>query len=123
VHLQRIADADRYSPKDHPGVGPVYLQGGAEYDGAVSVVLSHYLPGAHAELARLAIETIYVVLIGELHVESGHDTATLHSYDSVRLVAGEHRYIENRTNLPATILVIRPNPGAREGSMSDVSHG
>ena len=76
--------------------------------GQVTVALSHYLPGGGAALSRIAVETIYIVLAGEIVMSSAGDSATLGVYDTVRLPARSERAVENVSNLPATILVITP---------------
>ena len=71
------------------------------------MVLSHYLPGAMAQLAPQAAETVYVLIIGELVMASEGIEATLGRFDSVHFTPGTLRTVENRTHLPATMLVIR----------------
>lgn len=108
MNLQRLVHARPYHPSGHVGVGPVHLQGGTGYTGAVTVALSHYLPGGHAGQSSVPAETIYVVVAGELVVITDTDTVTLGPLDSVRLTAGTIRSVVNETNLPASMLVIRP---------------
>jgi len=108
MRINRLADAETFDPPGHTRVGPVRLQGGA---GAptegLTVALSHYLPGGRAELAPQPVETIYVLVTGELvMVSEGHE-ATLHPYDSAHFTAGTLREVVNRSQLPASMLVIR----------------
>ncbi len=109
MRVNRLAEAERFDPPGHTGVGPVRLQGGA---GApteeVTVVLSHYLPGGQAEMSEQPVETVYVVVAGELTMCSDGQEATLHPYDSVHFTPGTVRQVENRSKLPASMLVIRP---------------
>jgi len=108
MRVTRLADAEPFAPVDHDGVGPVRLQGGASTPTSdFTVALSHYLPGALAALAPQAAETVYVILSGELVMASGGVEETLGAYDSVHFTPGTLRTVENRTHLPASMLVIR----------------
>jgi uncharacterized cupin superfamily protein len=71
------------------------------------VALSHYLPGAAAHLAPQEAETVYVLLSGELVMTADDVEETLGANDSVHFTEGTLRTVENRTNLPASMLVIR----------------
>src|SRR3954469_7932405 len=106
MRITRLADATPFDPPGHQGVGPVRLQAG-EADG-VTVVLSHYQPGGEAEMAPQPAETVYVLLEGELVMISDGAEETLRRYDSVHFTAGTVRQVVNRTQLPASMLVIRP---------------
>ena len=108
MRVTRIADAEPFSPVGHDGVGPVRLQGGASTPTTVfTVALSHYLPGGAAQLAPQDAETVYVVLSGELVMAADGVEETLGAHDSVHYTVGTMRTVENRTNLPASMLVIR----------------
>ncbi|MGW2282912.1 cupin domain-containing protein [Streptomyces sp. NPDC001770] len=121
IEIAPLKLGQRFQPAGHHGVGPVQLFGGEHYAGAVTVVLSHYLPGGRADLSPVATETLYVVLTGTLSLaEAGGETDTLHALDGARLTAGTVRSVENRTNLPASMLVIRPNPAAEQASVQEV---
>ena len=108
MRVTRITEAEPFSPVGHEGVGPVRLQGGASTPTTdFTVALSHYLPGGAAELAPQEAETVYVVLSGELVMASEGVEKTLGANDSVHFTVGTMRTVENRTNLPASMLVIR----------------
>jgi len=108
MRVTRIADAERYRPEGHEGVGPLQLQGGESMPTSdFTVALSHYLPGGAAELAPQPAETVYVVLSGELVMAAEGAEETLRAFDSVHFTPGTLRTVENRTNLPASMLVIR----------------
>lgn len=104
MRITRLADATPFTPPGHHGVGPLRLQAGDE----VGVVLSHYLPGGEAELAPQPAETVYVVVAGELTMISEGAEETLRPYDSVLFTTGTVRQVVNRSQLPASMLVIRP---------------
>ena len=108
MRVTKIDDAEPFAPVGHTGVGPVRLQGGVSTPTTdFTVALSHYLPGGAAELAPQDAETVYVVLSGELTMESEGEIAVLCPNDSVHYTVGTMRTVENRTHLPATMLVIR----------------
>ena len=108
MRVVRLVDAKPFHPVDHEGVGPVRLQGGESAPTTdFTVVLSHYLPGAEAQLAPQVAETVYVIVSGELVMNSEGDEAALGPYDSVHFTPGTLRSVENRTHLPASMLVIR----------------
>jgi len=108
MRVTRIADAEPFAPVGHDGVGPVRLQGSASTPTAeFTVALSHYLPGATAQLAPQVSETVYVILAGELVMASEGAEETLYVNDSVHFTPGTMRTVENRTHLPASMLVIR----------------
>lgn len=108
MRITRIADAEPFSPVGHTGVGPVRLQGGDTTPTSdFTVALSHYLPGGHADLSPQVAETVYVVVSGSLTMVSDGEEAALGPMDSVHFSPGTMRTVENRTNLPASMLVIR----------------
>lgn len=108
MRITRLADAEPFSPVGHTGVGPVRLQGSETTPTTdVTVALSHYLPGGHADLSAQVAETIYVVVSGSLVMSSDGVDEELHPMDSVHFTPGTLRTVENRTHLPASMLVIR----------------
>ncbi|WP_082763385.1 cupin domain-containing protein [Frondihabitans sp. PAMC 28766] len=108
MRVTRISQAEPFSPVGHEGVGPVRLQGGALTPTSdFTVALSHYLPGAEAQLAPQEAETVYVVLSGELTMSSEGTDEVLTALDSVHFTVGTLRTVTNTTTLPASMLVIR----------------
>ncbi|NED81296.1 cupin domain-containing protein [Streptomyces sp. SID11233] len=75
----------------------------------MTVALSHYLPGGGADLSPVPAETLYVVVTGTLTLTDADGTShELRAFDGARLTAGTVRRVDNRTNLPASMLVVRP---------------
>lgn len=108
MRITRLDEAEPFTAVGHDGVGPVRLQGGESTPTAeFTVALSHYLPGGCAELSPQVAETVYVVLSGALVMNSEGEEATLAPLDSVHFTPGTTRTVENRTNQPASMLVIR----------------
>lgn len=111
IDITRLTQAERFQPDGHHGVGPVHLVGGEHYDGAVTAVLSHYVPGGRADMSPVPVETLYIVLTGSLTLtDADGGTHVLDPLDAARLTAGTRRSVDNHTNLAASMLVIRPNP-------------
>ena len=111
MHVTRLADAKPYDAARHFDMVGLRLQGfDASPSGAFWVGLSHILPGGGAESAASPLERVYVVVSGEVTVTTEAGETTLRPMDSCRLAPGETRSILNRTNLPASMLVIMPYP-------------
>ena len=108
VRLHRAGDAQPFQPEGHTGVSPVRLTG-TDSDETISVVLSSYDPGAHAERSPVPVDTVYVILAGRLTVSLEGEQFHLDHLDSLFLPAGCIRAVDNRTTEQATMLVIRPN--------------
>lgn len=107
MHITRHQDAPPYEAPGHTNVASFRLQG-QEVSPSRNcwVGLSHYLPQGAAESGSSNAEKIYVVLSGELTVVTDSGEATLGPLDSCYLAAGERRSVVNRTNAPASMLVI-----------------
>jgi len=111
MHVTRLADAKPYDAARHFDMVGLRLQGlDASPSEAFWVGLSHFLPGGGAESAASPLERVYVVVAGEVTVTTEAGETTLRAMDSCRLAPGETRAIVNRTNLPASMLVIMPYP-------------
>lgn len=113
MHVTRYRNAPSYEAPGHSNVASLRLQG-QEVSPSRScwVGLSHYLPQGQAESASSAAEKIYVVLSGEITVITDAGETTLAPLDSCYIAAGERRAVINRTNAPATMLVIMGNAPA-----------
>ncbi|HIZ07262.1 MAG TPA: cupin domain-containing protein [Candidatus Eubacterium avistercoris] len=70
--------------------------------------MSHFLPGGGTEYVEPPVELIYFILEGEMTVsdKDGNEICTLKKHDSMHFDAGEGKSILNKTNYPATMLVI-----------------
>jgi quercetin dioxygenase-like cupin family protein len=111
MKVTRIQDAKPYAAQKHFNMVPLRLQG---FEASESknfwVGLSHFLPGGGAEKDATPLEKVYVVVSGEVTVITDKGEATLKPMDSCYLAGGEARAVENRTNLPASMLVVMPYP-------------
>jgi quercetin dioxygenase-like cupin family protein len=115
MEVTHLDDARPYEAPKHFDMRGLRLQG---FDASPAesfwVGLSHFLPGGGAEMDATPIEKVYVVVDGEVTVTTETGDTTLGPLDSCRLAPGERRSISNRTNRPASMLVVMPYPdGAR----------
>ncbi len=108
MKLVKLDEAKPYEASGHFGVVTLRLQH-KDISGVESfwVGLSHFLPGGGAEMSASTHERVYVVLEGKIVIktEDGKEIE-LGPLDSIYIPPGEKRAILNKTNLPATMLVI-----------------
>jgi glyoxylate utilization-related uncharacterized protein len=109
-----LKDVKPYQAPRHFGMTALKLHG-KEESGVTKfwVGLSHFLPGGGAENdGGTPVEKVYFVLDGEVTVKTPKEEITLRRWDSLAIGPGEQREIMNKTNLPASMLVIisTPNP-------------
>jgi mannose-6-phosphate isomerase-like protein (cupin superfamily) len=109
VNITRFSAAQQYFPTNHDGMYCMRLQG-REAGPADTAWLgvSHLLPGGGTTLDASTVEKFYVVLEGHVTIVTENGEETLGKHDSCRLAPGEKRALKNRTNLPATILLVMP---------------
>ena len=119
MHVVRHNQAPSYEAPGHSAMAMRYLQGReAGPTNSVWLGLSIIQPGGGTTLSASAVEKFYVVLSGELEITGqigGHDrTETLQSMDSCRIEPGEARQLTNRSDRPASVLLVMPEtrPGA-----------
>jgi len=109
ARLHRISDAAAFQPEGHSGVSPVRLTG-TTADESISVVLSTYEPGAHAKRSPVSVDTVYLILTGQLTISLDNEQIELTHLDSLFLPAGCVRAVDNLTTDATSMFVIRPNP-------------
>jgi quercetin dioxygenase-like cupin family protein len=113
MDVTRLDQAKAYEAPGHFDMRGLRLQG---FDASPTegfwVGLSNFLPGGGAQMDATPLEKVYVVVEGEVTVTTEAGDTVLRRFDSCRLAAGEARSIENRTNLPALMLVAMPYPPA-----------
>ena len=109
MQVTRYKDAKPYEAPEHYDMKCLRLQGKeATRTDSIWIGLSHLLPGGHTSLKDASVEKLYVVVAGEVEVETPTGTVTLGYLDSCRLAPGEARALHNRTNAPASILLAMP---------------
>ena len=113
MKVTRIEEAQGYSPPQHFDCSAMWLQHksmGA--DSPYWVGCSYFLPGGKAEWAASPLDKIYIILDGEMTVETEDEKAVLGPMDSVFIGPDEKREVRNETNRTATMLVVMPYPPA-----------
>jgi glyoxylate utilization-related uncharacterized protein len=104
-----LKDVKTYEAPGHFGMTAMRLHG-KEESGAQKfwMGMSHFLPGGGAEWAYEdnPLEKIYFVLEGEVTVKTKTDEYVLRKYDSLFIGPNEGRELINKTNLPASMLVV-----------------
>lgn len=106
MNLTRASGAPPYVAPAHHNVSTRRLQGHeAGPTERFWVGMSVYQPGGSAEKAAACEETVYVVLDGELVVNTECGDTVLGRLDSMHLAKGEVRSIENRSDREALLLV------------------
>jgi quercetin dioxygenase-like cupin family protein len=103
-----IKDVKPYAAAGHFNMTAMRLSG-KEETGAQKfwMGLSHFLPGGGAEMSGTPTEKVYFVLEGEVTVTTPDGSEfTLRKNDSIFIGPGEQRAIINKTNMPASMLVV-----------------
>lgn len=109
MQVTRIRDAKAYEAAEHYDMHCLRLQGKeATQTDTIWIGMSHILPGGRTSLKDAKVEKIYIVVAGEVTVETETDSVTLGFLDSCRLAPGEARALINKTNMPASILLAMP---------------
>ena len=113
MHVTRLDDAPPYEAPNHVDMRCLRLQGKEAGPSAqMWMGMSQILPGGHTDLAGSAMEKLYLVLEGQLHLRSELDGVrteqVLNAYDSCRFAPGEKRQLENRTNRPVLVVLVMP---------------
>jgi quercetin dioxygenase-like cupin family protein len=103
----KLSEVKPYAAPGHFGMVAMRLSG-KEETGAQKfwVGMSHFLPGGGAEFGATPAEKYYFVLDGEITVKTKKEEITLGPWDSVYLAPNEGREIINKTNKPASMLVV-----------------
>ncbi|MGA2295555.1 MAG: cupin domain-containing protein [Acidimicrobiales bacterium] len=114
MNVTRFDEAKSYEALNHHGCEAVRLQG-AEVSPVSSFWLgvSNFEPGGGADWDTTAAQKVYLVLEGEVTVETEDQSVTLRAKDSVFLPANERRRVINESKDPAVMAVmIAPSPPA-----------
>ena len=102
-----LKDVKAYAAPGHFDMTAMRLHGKDE-TGATKfwIGLSHFLPNGGADMATPPGEKVYYCLDGEITIRSKTEEFVLHKDELVYIEPGEERDIINKTNLPASMLVI-----------------
>lgn len=109
MNVTRFQNAPDYFPENHFDMRCVRLQG-YEAGPAESLWLgvSTIAPGGHTSSAHSGVEKHYVVLMGELTIETDEGSTVLRVHDSCRLAPGERRALRNLSDKPVSVLLAMP---------------
>ncbi|KAA0998505.1 cupin domain-containing protein [Paraburkholderia panacisoli] len=109
MNVTRFGSAPEYFPDNHFSMRCVRLQGheAGESD-TLWLGVSTIQPGGYTSLSASAVEKHYVVLSGELTVETSAGTEVLRTNDSCRLAPGEARALKNLSSATVTVLLAMP---------------
>jgi quercetin dioxygenase-like cupin family protein len=109
MNVTRFETAPEYFPDSHFLMRCVRLQG-HEAGPAASLWLgvSTIEPGGYTNLSASAVEKHYVVLTGELTVQTDEGTVLLRANDSCRLAPGERRALRNHSSASVSVLLAMP---------------
>jgi len=113
MKVTKIEEAVGYNPPQHFDCHAMWLQHKSMGSEAPYWVgCSYFLPGGKAEWAASPLDKIYIVLDGEMTVETEDEKVVLGPMDSVFIGPDEKREVRNETNRIATMLVVMPYPPA-----------
>jgi len=109
MNVTRFAEAPEYFPDNHFSMRCVRLQGReAGPSDKLWLGVSTIQPGGYTTLDASKVEKHYVVLAGEVTIETGTESAVLRVHDSCRLAPGEKRALINKSSEPAQVLLAMP---------------
>lgn len=111
MNVTRFAEAPEYFPPNHFDMRCVRLQG---HEAGPAEMLwmgvSIIEPGGRVASSASPVEKHYVVLEGELTLDTGAESVVLRAFDSARLAPDEPREIRNHSAAQAKILLAMPFP-------------
>ena len=111
MNVTRCVDAKAYEAPFHHGCAALRLQGAeASTLPTFWVGVSHFLPGGGADWDATNAQKVYVVVKGQVTIETESEKADLGPGDSVWLAPGDRRRVMNLTNMPASMLVVASSP-------------
>ena len=107
MNVTRFGEAKGYETVNHFGCVGVRLQG-ADVSPVTSFWLgvSTFEPGGGADWDTTSAEKVYLVLEGEITVETESQSVTLQARDSVFLAANERRRIINESGATTVMAVV-----------------
>jgi quercetin dioxygenase-like cupin family protein len=111
MNVTRFNEAKSYEAVNHHGCEAVRLQG-SDVSPVTSFWLgvSYFEPGGGAEWDTTAAEKVYLVLQGEVTVETEGQSVTLQAKDSVFLPSNERRRVINASQDVAVMAVMIAPP-------------
>jgi quercetin dioxygenase-like cupin family protein len=109
VNVTRFATAPEYRPPNHFDMRCLRLQGHeAGPADAIWIGASVIEPGGRIDRSASALEKHYVVIEGEIVLDTGEQEVLLGLFDSCCLTPGEPRTIRNASARRAVLLIAMP---------------
>jgi len=107
VIVTKSGEGKSYVAALHHGCEAVRVQG-AEVSPVTSfwMGISNFAPGGGADWDATAAEKVYLVLEGEITVETEDESVTLRARDSVFLASNERRRLVNESDTTAVMAVV-----------------
>jgi len=110
MQVTRFSEAPSYQAPEHYDMSCLRLQGKeATTTDTIWLGLSHILPGGHTSLKDADVEKLYVVIEGEVTIQTDTEEFTLKRLDSCRLAPGEARALLIRGASPLVSLPVLPS--------------
>jgi mannose-6-phosphate isomerase-like protein (cupin superfamily) len=111
MHVNRLVDLKAYEAPGHMDMRMLRMQGrDAGPADMLWLGMSQILPGGGTTFTASDDEKFYVVLEGDLTVESDTGTEVLRRWDSCRIAPGERRALRNDTTTPVIVMLAMPLP-------------
>lgn len=110
-----VGEARTYEAAGHYDVRTTRLHDAEEVDGAITLGLSHFLPGGGAEMAKAAKELLYYIVEGQMTVYTDDDRShVLNAGDSIHFSPQQGRGCKNTGHGSSKMLVIACPPKDRQ---------
>lgn len=110
MKVTRLSEIEPYEAPGHFDMRALRVHGPDTGCGSEHLILglSYFLPGGGASAAPVPAgwELIYYIVEGEMTVTTNGETIVIKAGDSIFFKAGDVRESANKTNKPATMLVM-----------------
>ncbi|SAL13968.1 hypothetical protein AWB71_00459 [Caballeronia peredens] len=109
MNVTRFEQAPEYFPPNHFHMRCRRIQGKeAGPSDSIWLAISTIAPGGYITLSASDVEKHYVLLAGEVTIETESETVRLSPMDSCRLAPNEKRALRNESNEAALLLLAMP---------------
>lgn len=113
--IVRKNEATPYEAPRHYNMLPTRLHNpGDVNEGAVTVGLSHFLPGGGCEFGNNAKESVYYIISGEMTLKTDDGETVLKPGDSFHCGPGTNKGIHNYGSECVQMLVVITDPNAKK---------
>jgi len=109
--VTKVDEARSYDAKGHFDVRTTRLHDADDVAGAVTMGLSHFLPGGGAEMAETPRELLYYIVEGQMTVYTDDEKShALNAGDSIHMSSTQRRSCKNTGHSAAKMLVVACQP-------------